>query len=202
MKDAAFFDLTHRLTQFLRGDEVLLCNLDGEASDFVRLNGNRVRQAGGLRAWRLSLDLIEGRRQAQASCDLSGDLDEDLARARGLMARLEPAPGEPQDPGHGPVADGAADSRERCLTLSFKADEALLAFAADEESAQGQQDAPAPADGRVQVGCWWCTLKTGTHYLQFSSTPATAATGPTSSHVRGWSPSVWAWSITAAVPGS
>jgi hypothetical protein len=66
MRDMAFFELTDRLTQSLRGDEVLLCNLDGEDSDFVRLNGNRVRQAGGLRAWSLSLDLIEGRRQAQA----------------------------------------------------------------------------------------------------------------------------------------
>lgn len=97
--------------------------------------------------------------------------------ARGLMARLEPAPGEPQDPVHGMVADGAADSRERCLTLSFEADDALLAFAADEESAMGQSDAPAPADGRVQVGCWWCTLKTGTLYLQFGATPATAVMG-------------------------
>ncbi|MFZ1536615.1 MAG: metallopeptidase TldD-related protein [Chromatiaceae bacterium] len=99
MKDAAFFEFTDRLTQSLVGDEVLLCNLDGEDSDFVRLNGNRVRQAGGLCAWNLRLDLIQGRRQAQAHCDLSGDLDEDLARARGLIERLrERLPTIPDDP--------------------------------------------------------------------------------------------------------
>lgn len=99
MRDAAFFELTDLLARSLRGDEVLLCNLDGEDSDFVRLNGNRVRQAGGICAWNLHLDLIEGQRQAQAHCDLSGDLEEDLARARGLIERLrERLPTVPDDP--------------------------------------------------------------------------------------------------------
>ena len=99
MRDAAFFALSDRLRQELRGDEVLLCNLEGEDSDFVRLNGNRVRQAGGVSAWGLSLDLIQGQRQAQASCDLSGDLGEDLVRARTLIERLrERLPHVPEDP--------------------------------------------------------------------------------------------------------
>jgi predicted Zn-dependent protease len=99
MKDAAFFELSDRLGQELRRDEVLLCNLEGEDSDFVRLNGNRVRQAGGVSAWGLSLDLIQGQRQAQASCDLSGDLGEDLVRARTLIERLrERLPHVPADP--------------------------------------------------------------------------------------------------------
>jgi predicted Zn-dependent protease len=99
MRDEAFFELSERLGQELRGDEVLLCNLEGEDSDFVRLNGNRVRQAGGVSAWGLSLDLIQGQRQAQASCDLSGDLGEDLVRARTLIERLrERLPHVPADP--------------------------------------------------------------------------------------------------------
>ena len=99
MRDAAFFALSDRLCQELRGEEVLFCNLEGEDSDFVRLNGNRIRQAGGVSAWGLSLDLIVGQRQAQASCDLSGDRDEDLARARSLLQRLrERLPHVPEDP--------------------------------------------------------------------------------------------------------
>ncbi len=99
MRDAAFFALSDRLCQELRGEEVLFCNLEGEDSDFVRLNGNRIRQAGGVSAWGLSLDLISGQRQAQASCDLCGDRDEDLARARSLLQRLrERLPHVPEDP--------------------------------------------------------------------------------------------------------
>ncbi len=99
MRDAAFFTLSDHLCQELRGEEVLFCNLEGEDSDFVRLNGNRIRQAGGVSAWGLSLDLIVGQRQAQASCDLSGDRDEDLARARSLLQRLrERLPHVPEDP--------------------------------------------------------------------------------------------------------
>ena len=99
MRDAAFFALSDRLCQELRGEEVLFCNLEGEDSDFVRLNGNRIRQAGGVSAWGLSLDLIAAQRQAQASCDLSGDRDEDLARARSLLQRLrERLPHVPEDP--------------------------------------------------------------------------------------------------------
>jgi predicted Zn-dependent protease len=99
MRDGAFFSLSDRLSRQLRGDEVLLCNLDGEDSDFVRLNGNRIRQAGGLSAWTLSLDLIQGQRQAQARCDLSGDPDQDLRRAQALLDRLrERLPHVPPDP--------------------------------------------------------------------------------------------------------
>ncbi len=99
MRDGAFFNLSDRLSRQLRGDEVLLCNLDGEDSDFVRLNGNRIRQAGGLSAWTLSLDLIQGQRQAQARCDLSGDPDQDLRRAQALLDRLrERLPHVPPDP--------------------------------------------------------------------------------------------------------
>lgn len=99
MRDTAFFALSDHLCQELRGEEVLFCNLEGEDSDFVRLNGNRIRQAGGVSAWGLSLDLISGQRQAQASCDLSGDRDEDLARARSLLQRLrERLPHVPEDP--------------------------------------------------------------------------------------------------------
>ncbi|NVZ07823.1 peptidase [Allochromatium humboldtianum] len=88
MTPDAFFALAERLSAGLTGDEVLFCNLGGEVSDFVRLNRNRVRQAGNVRAAGLTLTLIAGARQAEAAFDLSGDPEADLALGRTLIGRL------------------------------------------------------------------------------------------------------------------
>ena len=73
MRQDAFFELAERLTQDLRGGEILFCNLDGEVTDFARINCNRIRQAGSLYRNSLDLDLIAGRRRVTGNCDLAGD---------------------------------------------------------------------------------------------------------------------------------
>ncbi|MGD8589363.1 MAG: metallopeptidase TldD-related protein [Chromatiales bacterium] len=83
-----FYTLVERLTGRLQGAEVLTCSLHGEDSDFVRLNRNRVRQAGHVTQQSLSLDLIEGQRHAAGHCDLAGELSEDLARLETLLRTL------------------------------------------------------------------------------------------------------------------
>ena len=88
MNQDAFYSLSEQLCAGLRGDEHLFCSLDAESSDFVRLNRNRIRQAGAVRSAVLGLNLISGARQAEAACDLSGELEQDLTLARGLLARL------------------------------------------------------------------------------------------------------------------
>jgi predicted Zn-dependent protease len=94
-----FHGLAERLFRRLRREELAFCNLSGETSDFARLNKNRIRQAGGVRSLALALDLIEGRRQAQGVCELSGDAQADLARAGRLLERLrERLPHVPDDP--------------------------------------------------------------------------------------------------------
>jgi len=99
MTPGAFFELTDRLNGSLAGQEGLFCSLASETSDFVRLNHNRIRQAGSVRGTSLGLTLIEGSRQAEASCDLTGDPAQDLARARDLLGRLrERIPHVPDDP--------------------------------------------------------------------------------------------------------
>lgn len=99
MKQQAFYALADALCGGLRGDEVLFCALAGESSDFVRLNRNRIRQAGGLTRIGLGLTLIVGDRQAEAACDLSGDPAQDLGQARRLLERLrERLPHVPADP--------------------------------------------------------------------------------------------------------
>ncbi|BCU06008.1 hypothetical protein Atep_06850 [Allochromatium tepidum] len=57
--------LAERLSAGLTGDKVLFCNLGVEVSDFVRLNRNRVRQAGAVHAAGLTLTLIAGAHQAE-----------------------------------------------------------------------------------------------------------------------------------------
>lgn len=94
-----FFELADKLTARLRGDEVLLCSLTGEDSDFVRLNRNRIRQAGSVQQRVLSLDLIKGRRHAAGQLGLSGHMEQDTAQAAALMESLRAQrPHLPEDP--------------------------------------------------------------------------------------------------------
>lgn len=72
----------------LHGGEVLTASFGGEDSDFVRFNGDEVRQAGSVRQRELSLDLIEGRRHCAATTGLSGDVELDRARVSELVADL------------------------------------------------------------------------------------------------------------------
>lgn len=83
-----FFTLADAIGEWLRGEEIYLCNFSGEDSDFVRFNRNRVRQAGAVTQRFLTLDLIEGRRHAASTVSLSGDLDTDRARLKGVVLQL------------------------------------------------------------------------------------------------------------------
>jgi len=94
-----FFELADGLNAHLQGDEVLFTGLDRESSDFVRLNQNRVRQACNVQTAGLSLTLIDGERQVDGACELTGDAEADLALGRELLARLrERIPHVPDDP--------------------------------------------------------------------------------------------------------
>jgi len=98
MRDG-FFALTAELAGSLRGNEALFCTLDGEDSDFVRLNRNRIRQAGSLHRRRLGLKLISGDRQVEGSCDLPGGPPQDPTLPRDLLARMRNRlPQVPRDP--------------------------------------------------------------------------------------------------------
>ncbi len=73
-----FYSLGDALFNKLEGDEQLLLGFNGEDSDFVRLNRNKIRQAGSVAQRTIYLDLIEGKRHAEASVDLAGDSEQDL----------------------------------------------------------------------------------------------------------------------------
>lgn len=83
-----FDELVTAATAALSGDEVLLANISGERTDFIRLNNSDVRQAGTIDQSTLSVDLIEGRRHTAGSIRLSGDRRVDDIRLGSLLTTL------------------------------------------------------------------------------------------------------------------
>jgi predicted Zn-dependent protease len=83
-----FDELVDAATARLHGGEVLLANVTGERTDFVRLNHNEVRQAGTIEQSHLGVDLIEGRRHTAGSITLTGDRTADDARLARLLEQL------------------------------------------------------------------------------------------------------------------
>jgi predicted Zn-dependent protease len=97
--ESYFRDIAAAVTSLLRRDEVQLSSFQGEDSDFVRFNAGRVRQAGAVAMRSLSVDLISGRRHAEGTISLSGDLEADRARVARLLERLrEQREVLPEDP--------------------------------------------------------------------------------------------------------
>jgi predicted Zn-dependent protease len=87
------------LQALLEPGEAFTAYLEAEQSDFVRLNGNRVRQAGHVSQARLNLDLIHGDRHVEAAVTLSGEPDTDAAALHSLLTALRRVlPLVPEDP--------------------------------------------------------------------------------------------------------
>ena len=96
-----FRELSDQLCAGLAAGEVLLLNYQGEDSDFVRLNRNKIRQAGHVRQQALQLDLVANAREATATLPLCGAPGQDRAAAQGVLDRLrEQLPLLPEDPHH------------------------------------------------------------------------------------------------------
>ncbi len=141
MNQDSFFALTDRLNASLSGSEVLFCTLNGEASDFVRLNRNRIRQAGHVQSSELGVMLTDGSRQVEGHCVLSGEMKTDLAQVRQVLARLRERLVEmPPDPYLHYATTASASSRFVGAQLPAAAE--LLATLI------------AAADGLDVVGIW------------------------------------------------
>jgi len=82
------YDLCDHLTAQLQGAEILNCSLDGETSEFVRLNHAAVRQAGSVKQAYLDITLVDGQRQAGAKLTLTGDLEQDRGASSALLVEL------------------------------------------------------------------------------------------------------------------
>jgi predicted Zn-dependent protease len=89
-----FFEFAAKLGRELRANEILLCNLHAERSDFVRFNQGKVRQAGSVEQRYLTLRLVRARRQASAT--VTG---EDFESLKSMLSKLREAmDGLPEDP--------------------------------------------------------------------------------------------------------
>ena len=141
MSKDSFFALATQLESRLSGEEILFCNLDGEDSDFVRLNRNRIRQAGSVHRRGLDLSLIVGGRQVEGTCSLRGDPQQDLATARDLLEKLRAR-----------VAHVPEDPYLSYSTLSAQSDHDLAAELPG--SAHAVADLTEAAEGLDLVGIW------------------------------------------------
>lgn len=83
-----FLSLFDRLSNTLRSDECLICNFLGEHSDFVRLNGNHVLQAGTVRQFELALSLVRDHRNAKVMINVTGRIEEDTKLCQRMIASL------------------------------------------------------------------------------------------------------------------
>lgn len=98
IKDA-FFTLSSGLNQILIGDEILLCTLQGEQTDYVRFNNSRIRQAGSVTQYEFGLQLINGQRHSSAMCTISSQYDTDLQQLSNLLLTLREQNQQiPEDP--------------------------------------------------------------------------------------------------------
>ena len=89
-----FFDLTERLGRDLGKDEILLCNLAAERSDFVRFNRGKVRQAGSVEQRAITLRLVRDGRQAAMTLT-TGEEEAYRAALRQLRDTLASLPEDP-----------------------------------------------------------------------------------------------------------
>ena len=96
---SAFNALADHAESLLQGDEVVTAHLRAEDSDFVRINGCKVRQAGNVRQRTVTLKLIDGKRHAAAEMTLTGTRSADSLRVNTAISELRALlPNLPDDP--------------------------------------------------------------------------------------------------------
>ncbi|HED33694.1 MAG TPA: hypothetical protein ENJ08_05670 [Gammaproteobacteria bacterium] len=94
-----FYALSDALFKKINASETLLIGFEGEDSDFVRFNHNKIRQAGSVAQRTVHLDLIAGKRHANASVDISGDIKIEISQLEQTLHSLrEQRKFLPEDP--------------------------------------------------------------------------------------------------------
>jgi len=83
-----FNELADYITTQIKVNEKFTCWLSGESSDFVRINQSKIRQAGHIRQDVFSVDLIVGKKHAEASFRLTEDLETDRRKLLDILQSL------------------------------------------------------------------------------------------------------------------
>lgn len=82
-----FNELCNRFFKSLTQGEVASLNLEGESSDYIRLNQSKVRQITQVDQLSLQLEFHKSQRRCTLGCFLSGDLKTDEDRLQTLLQR-------------------------------------------------------------------------------------------------------------------
>jgi predicted Zn-dependent protease len=94
-----FYRLADFIDKQLQNNEISLCELTAEKSDFIRFNKAKIRQPTSVEQRYLEIDLIDGKRHSTGSLALSGDKLTDQERVTNLLSELrEQLPHLPDDP--------------------------------------------------------------------------------------------------------
>ena len=123
-----FNKISDQLYSDLKTDENLTLSLQGENSQFIRVNNAKIRQTGLVNNTDLAFDFIFNNRNCQGQITLSGDYDNDYKHAAGELNRLRAEIVQlPEDPFVVlPVNTGS--TRERKSANGLKADQAVNAL--------------------------------------------------------------------------
>ncbi|MDH5288174.1 MAG: metallopeptidase TldD-related protein [Betaproteobacteria bacterium] len=127
--EAHFRAIADALQRALAGGERFTAWYEAEASDFVRLNRAKVRQAGRVTQQSIAVRLVRGARHAQHTLTLSGDLASDASHAVEALAGLRSALPDLADDPHLLLPDTVASSRhvvDGALPSSAEAIEEVL----------------------------------------------------------------------------
>lgn len=94
-----FYALADFIDQQLQNDEVYLCELIAEQSDFIRFNKGKVRQPSSVEQRYLEIDLIKGQRHTLGQLALSGNTSSDYEQVKHLLSTLrDQLRDSPEDP--------------------------------------------------------------------------------------------------------
>ena len=149
MQQQYFYELADFAQGKLQANEIFTAYLAGEESDFCRLNGGKVRQAGSVHQDQLLLRLINGQRNAEGTVGLSGIKDEDRRRAADLLGILRAQIAELPDDPYLLYATDVCSSERRQPNQLQDAREVIQRIAA---RVQGQDMVGIYASGAVHRG--------------------------------------------------
>jgi len=83
-----FYALADFIDQQLQNDEIYLCELIAEQSDFIRFNKGKVRQPSSVEQRYLEINLIKGQRHTRGQLALSGNTSSDYEQVKHLLSTL------------------------------------------------------------------------------------------------------------------
>ena len=109
--EALFLAVARALDGALAAGERYTAWFEAEASDFVRMNRGRVRQAGRVRQQSVGVRLIRGARHAEHTLSLSGDAAADARAAVDALRGLRAALPELADDPHLMLPEGVTNTR-------------------------------------------------------------------------------------------